>query len=278
MLKSPDRNRHFSLPWRFNMDQVIVNPTPADVEKACAQFDEQNKVLEESLRRLFAHFRGNAQIEDVYLKVTALNALYGTQIPVYSERIPDIQDVANLIAECGIDGDLEQGSDQVVAQIANVEVPGKASRYNYSFATKYCSWHRPEFYPIFDSRVNEYLWHLRRHKILNQFHREELWDYPELKGIITEFQNKFGLGAFTFKQIDKFLYEQGGILFNQKYQESPKVRTAPKELAESGESSAREPESTEEYLLAQGYTPEQVADIKKKHTDSDGWVVGGIKI
>jgi hypothetical protein len=43
-----------------------------------------------------------------------------------------------------------------------------------------------------------------------------LWDYPAFKKIVTQFRDKFGLGDFTFKQVDKFLYLQGGILLSRK--------------------------------------------------------------
>jgi hypothetical protein len=33
---------------------------------------------------------------------------------------------------------------EVVDEIANISVPRKRDRCHFSFATKYCSWHRPE--------------------------------------------------------------------------------------------------------------------------------------
>lgn len=251
------------------MNEVVMNPCPADIREACAQFDEENKVLEAALGGLFGQFPSNTDPAHVFLKVTTLNALYGTQIPVYSNRIPTILEVANHIIGLAIDSDLERGSDELVGRMTRVAVAGKTDRYNYSFATKYCSWHNPESYPIFDSRVNEYLWHLRNHDCLTRFNREELWEYPELKKIVMEFRNKYGLGDFTFKQIDKFLYYQGGILFDQKYKSSTDVGIREAVFPPDPK------ESTEGFLLAQGYTPEQVANSKKKYTDSTGWVIGG---
>lgn len=40
----------------------------------------------------------------------------------------------------------------LIEKIANVEIGGKRRR-NYSFATKYCNFHRPNVYPIYDSLV-----------------------------------------------------------------------------------------------------------------------------
>ena len=143
------------------------------------------------------------------MKVTALNALYGTQIPVYSARIPTILEVANHIVGLAIDSDLDRGSEELVGRMTRVVVADKAVRFNYSFATKYCSWQQPDFYPIFDSCVSEYLWHLRKHDCLSGFHRE--WDYPELNKIVIEFQDKFGLGGFTFSRSTSFCIFRMGL-------------------------------------------------------------------
>jgi hypothetical protein len=40
----------------------------------------------------------------------------------------------------------------LIERIANVEISGKRRR-NYSFATKYCNFRRPDVYPIYDSLV-----------------------------------------------------------------------------------------------------------------------------
>lgn len=198
------------------MSEVVINPRATDIQKACTQFDAENEILERALGELFKQYPENTDAAHVFLKVTVLNALYGTQIPIYSDRIPVILEVANHIVSLGFDPDLDRGSEELVGKITRVVVSGKADRYNYSFATKYCSWHKPDFYPIFDSRVVEYLWHLRRHGCLSRFRRDVLWDYPTFKKVVSEFRGKFGLDDFTFKQVDKFLYLQGGILLNQK--------------------------------------------------------------
>lgn len=40
----------------------------------------------------------------------------------------------------------------LIEKIANVDFGGKRRR-NYSFATKYCNFHRPDIYPIYDSLI-----------------------------------------------------------------------------------------------------------------------------
>jgi len=132
--------------------------------------------------------------------------------PLYHETIPTIFEVAEHIVNLGIDSDLRRGVDGLVRSLATVEVPPKKVRFNYSFATKYCSWHNPEAYPIFDSRVYAYLCHLVNHGCIDRFIRNDMWDYPIFKRTIEGFKERNRLGEFTFKEIDKFLYLQGAIV------------------------------------------------------------------
>ena len=49
--------------------------------------------------------------------------------------------------------------------------------------------------------------------------------YPSLKGIISKLQNRYGLEEFDFKQIDKFMYYEGGKLLTAKEDERPPATT-----------------------------------------------------
>jgi hypothetical protein len=198
------------------MDEVVTKPSADDIRQAVAEFDSDNKILEEALRELFGQYPHNTQPAAVLLKVTALNTLYSTQIRLYSERIPTIFDVVGHIVTLGIDSDLERGNDGLVNRISKMEIPPKVIRYNYSFATKYCSWHNPNAYPIYDSRVYAYLRHLMKHECLDRFPENDWGIYPKFKRMIKGFQERYGLGNFTFKEIDKFLYLQGSMLIGRK--------------------------------------------------------------
>ena len=132
--------------------------------------------------------------------------------PIHPKYAPTVYDVArHIIEEVRIDEALSRADDTLVARIANVKVAGR-NHYYSSFATKYCSFHRPESYPIFDSRVTEYLWRLRIQGGLSQFQQQVLWNYPQFKKVIEEMRDKYGLQGFSYKQIDAFLYLEGGKL------------------------------------------------------------------
>lgn len=198
------------------MTVVLEKPTVDAVKYSGERFDKKNRIIEEALEGLFSHYPKNARTSEVLLKVSTLNALYSTQIPWYSNRIPTVWEVVDHIVDLGIDSALERDSPDLVFNIAETKVTNKKVHYNYSFATKYCNWHRPDFYPIYDSCVDEYLWRLANQGLIGRFDRQELKIYPKLKEKVIELRDLYGLGAFNFKQIDKFLYYEGGKLLDSK--------------------------------------------------------------
>ncbi|HLY40232.1 MAG TPA: hypothetical protein VKR52_03420 [Terracidiphilus sp.] len=192
----------------MNIDESMpVVPTPDLVSDACKKFDEANDVVEQALTDLFNRYPRNDKQSNVLLKVVALNRLYSTNIFA-------VYDVAHHIWQLSedVDSALASGVPEIVDKIARVTITttGK-NRTNYSFATKYCSWHNQASYPIWDSRVDRYLRSMRQTsfaKFLNP--HGDLWNcYPEFVKLMTDFRDFYGLGSFNFKQIDKFLYAHG---------------------------------------------------------------------
>jgi hypothetical protein len=247
------------------MNEIVMKARADDVKKAGAQFDLENKDIEEALQDLFKRYPDNSSITHVLLKATTLNFFYWTQIRLYSARTPTILEVAHHIASLRIDSDLRLGSPELVGRIAKIQVPEKEARFYYSFATKYCSWHNPNSYPINDSRVRLYLSYLRDHGCLNRFSEAALWDYPVFKRIVEDLREKNDLQNFTFKEIDKFLYLQGGKLLmgrsERKVEEDETILVPVPGQAGEMEWSVENYSSLEEAELS-----------RKKFTDSSGWV------
>jgi len=187
----------------------VKTPTRKLVEEACARFDLENKTAEEALTDLFGHYSSNNNNAHVLLKVIALDRLYNT-------HILGVYDVASHIylQSQGVDAALAIGSPGIVDRIAPVKMSSTGKvRINYSFATKYCSWHNPTAYPIWDARVNRYFLRLRWQNPALPFPRPSgyLWDqYHEFLTLVTAFRDHYELGSLTFKQLDKFLYQEGG--------------------------------------------------------------------
>ncbi|MGH9590139.1 MAG: hypothetical protein ACRD25_07070 [Terracidiphilus sp.] len=187
------------------MEAALTAPNAELVSKACEEFDRKNNVTEKALAELLAAYPANDNASHVLLKVVALNSLYTT-------RILAVLKLAGHIAGQGaaFDVALAAGSREAVDAIARVSV-GDTDLTFYSFATKYCNWHQPNLYPIYDSRVDRYLWTLKKQSLFQCeafSQHDDLHSYPKFCLMMTAFREQFGLGSFTFKQIDKFLWSQ----------------------------------------------------------------------
>jgi hypothetical protein len=125
----------------------LATPTPDLVRCWLAKFeeDEQVRSTDKAIDWLVSRLPLNENLEDVLLKVAAINGLYSTNI--YA-----IYRVSQHICALHIDSRLRERDPSLVKEIACVQVREGVERYNYSFATKYCSWHFPELYPIYDSQ------------------------------------------------------------------------------------------------------------------------------
>lgn len=89
----------------------------------------------------------------------------------------------------------------------------------YSFATKYCSHHDAENYPIYDTYVDEVLRHFRREGKFCSFKNQDLKDYCQFKQILIEFQKYYNINC-TLKDLDRYLWLLGKEFFN-KYKKAP---------------------------------------------------------
>jgi hypothetical protein len=194
------------------MSTELTTPTEERVRTACKEFDRENLDVEEALKELFNQYPSNSDMRHVLLKVVALNSLYSTQIFVYSEKVPNVLDVAQHIHKNAkeIDSALAVGSPEIVDTIAVVTVSEKKDRNYFSFATKYCSWHQPEFYPIWDSNVERYLGRLQKQTdFAKNFNMAAHWKYPEFQSVMSALRDSYHLRG-SFKDIDKFLWLYGG--------------------------------------------------------------------
>lgn len=176
-------------------------PTEDLVKSYIRQFDEENVVVERTLAKLFELYPKNTAPEDVLLKVVAVNALYRTQIYATDQ-------VADHIIEKNIDPLLKIRDPGTIDLIARIQLGGK-SKNNYSFATKYCAWHHPMEYPIYDSFIEKMLWGYQKQDKFSSFRREALREYSQFKQIIDELLRHYDLSQFNFKDIDKFLWMAG---------------------------------------------------------------------
>ena len=168
------------------------------------------KMQEESLNLLFNEWPENKELEQILLKVSALNDFYST-------NIFDTYTVAKHILKCNIDKDLSAGNEALVNKIAPVTINGKTRNF-YSFASKYCNHHKSESYPIYDYYVDKMLMHFKKKDKFDTFINEDLKEYQSFVERIKNFQKYYDLSAFTLRDIDIYLWLAGKNYFPRKKQ------------------------------------------------------------
>jgi hypothetical protein len=186
------------------MSFSVKPPTAVLVADAGRAFDEENEMMEAALTELFRHFPQNTIASEVLLKVVALNQMYYTHILAFQEMALHIQGMGT-----SIDAALATGDPGIVDAIARITIRGKLYNF-FSFASKYCSWHKPDLYPIYDSQVDRYLWVLQKQvHFSDSFTRNEFADYSQFRDVVADFRRSYGLESVSFKDIDKFLWKYG---------------------------------------------------------------------
>ena len=174
--------------------------------------DERYYPADVAIGNLIARFPENKHVHDVMPKVATINALYST-------RIMDVSGMAYHIAGLDIDSRLDTGDLGLVEAIATGHGIGRGaggSRF-FSFATKYCNWHRKDTYPIYDSFVEKILIAFRDEYGFSSFKNSDLKDCASLKRVILDLMNAYSLGQYDLKAIDKFLWRYGQVVFPPVY-------------------------------------------------------------
>ena len=160
--------------------------------------------------------KGNTYMKAVIIKCSVLNDFYATNIfkvfPV-AKKILSIKDIDNR---------LKRGDYSLVNEIAKVEdektdeTKETKVRFNYSFATKYCSHHQPKLFPIYDRYVADVLCALKKQypNVFSFKKREELKRYEMFVKAIDEVKANFGLENYNYKDMDRYLWLLGKEYFN----------------------------------------------------------------
>ena len=198
----------------------IIRPSRKEVEYYLNEWDSlENYTLQESsLRKLFLQtYPLNEELNDVLVKVCVLNQFYGTQIR-------KVFNMAKHIKSLNIDDDLRTDNLDLVEKIAighkiHKDENAKES-YLYSFATKYCSHHKPSTYPIYDYYVEKMLLYCKGKDSFDTFTTEDLKSYERFREILLSFTKFYSLTEFNLKQIDKYLWQAGKRYFPRNYKKS----------------------------------------------------------
>jgi len=190
--------------------QILPTPSVDEVDAYLAKWNtlEDYHLQEVALNKLFFDLcPDNKDLSEILLKVSVLNDFYST-------NIFKVFPVAKRILELQVDDRLQRGDRTLVEDIQEVEISGKKNNF-YSFATKYCSHHKPLDFPIYDSYVDEVLRYFRNVDGFTNFSNCDLRNYPRFKSILEEFRKFYHLDKYNLKQLDMYIWQLGKEYFNK---------------------------------------------------------------
>lgn len=190
----------------------IPTPTSDEVNNWLKKWDSSPDYTtqEEAINELFqSHYNSNKSLKNIIIKCSVLNDFYSTNIfKVYP--------VALHILELDIDDRLKNGDISLVNEIANNKISGKEKNF-YSFASKYCSHHNQEEYPIYDYYVDQMLRHFRNVDVFFDFDNADLKNYEKFKNILLKFREFYKLEKFSLKDLDRYLWQAGKKYYPKNY-------------------------------------------------------------
>lgn len=192
----------------------IPRPCRKEVEFFLKEWSKKENYYfqEQALNKLFWEYAPhNTQLEDILIKVAALNDFYST-------NIFSVYPVAKHILSLDIDQRLQKGDISLVDELQKVEIGGKIKHF-YSFATKYCSHHVPDHFPIYDSYVENILVYFRDKDSFAIFTANDLKNYKRFKEVLIQFRNFYSLSEYSLKQLDQYLWQLGKNYFPKKFKD-----------------------------------------------------------
>ena len=197
--------------WKTDVFFPPCEPTKENVDKWCNIWDQTQDYLETetALTKLFTELcPKNEHLNDILIKVCTLNDFYST-------NIYKVLDVSRIIKNLKIDNRLKNDErDTGIVTDINEAVQLKTGKSVYSFASKYCSHHKPDLYPIYDYYVDILLRYYRDNDRDTDeekrfiFADRELKEYGTFCEVEEKFKKRYGLKCGA-KQLDKFLWQVG---------------------------------------------------------------------
>lgn len=181
----------------------LDEPIGSLVEQYIEIFKKNHKTEEKALKAVFTAFPDNQDKAKILAKVTLLNAFYHTRI-----KDLDLGKVTDHIfgMKEELDRHFREGEEIDYDLITKLSSPPGMTKIS-SFATKYCSWHMQEVYPIMDSYTKGMLYFINQKYLYKEhFSKNCLNDYKTYVKILNAFIEKYLLRQYTCKEIDMYLW------------------------------------------------------------------------
>lgn len=141
---------------------------------------------------------------ELMVKCATLNDFYSTHIlKIYYV-------VQHYLGVPDLENRVKTGDLSLVDDLRWVVMPGKLKRIDlYSFATKFCSHHNPMKFPICDTLAVQTLVNFRNRDGFTHFSKSDLRNYSLFVSIIDDFRQYYHLEKYSYKEIDKYLWQIG---------------------------------------------------------------------
>lgn len=177
--------------------------TDSMIEEYIVKFEKGYGDNDKAITSLFNKYKLNNDFELVFAKVCVINYLYNAGVPdnQVSKKAEHICQINTL------DDDLEKGNLKAYEDISNAV---NGLNHYYVFASKYCHFHNPDKFPIFDQYSRFTLCELYKQTDFSEkvIDEEDLKDYTLYKKCLDEFLESKN-NKWNYKQIDEFLWMYG---------------------------------------------------------------------
>jgi hypothetical protein len=160
----------------------------------------------DAISKICKQYPNNNNLEEVLIKCAVIDNFSST-------NVFDLYKMADHIVKKNIDEKLKKGDYSLVNDIAKVEIGGKERNF-YSFATKYCHYHKPYFFAIYDSYVAKVLCVFLDKK------ESELRIYNNYIKALNDFRQRYNLDKYKYDNLDKYLWRLGRWYLNP-YEPTP---------------------------------------------------------
>lgn len=160
----------------------------------------------DAISKICKQYPNNNNLEEVLIKCAVIDNFSST-------NVFDLYKMADHIVKKNIDEKLKKGDYSLVNDIAKVEIGGKERNF-YSFATKYCHYHKPDDFAIYDSYVSKVLCVFLDKK------ESELRNYNNYIKALNDFRQRYNLDKYKYDNLDKYLWRLGRWYLNP-YEPTP---------------------------------------------------------
>jgi hypothetical protein len=157
----------------------------------------------DAMFRVCQDYPNNNNLKEVLIKCAVIDNFSST-------NVFDLYKMADHIVGKHIDKRLKNGDYSLVDDIAKVG----QKRTFYSFASKYCHYHNPKKYAIYDSYVAKVLCYFLDKK------EDELRNYNTFMAALNDFSQRYSLKKYKYDDLDKYLWRLGRWYLNP-YEPTP---------------------------------------------------------